>query len=88
MSEIDLWGDAPTITVFKPVKKKEDSVSKNDGMDLMIKDDKRTKIKKKKCFHVWKELDRGRVHKKNKGVPHVWYICKNCKRKKSRVKIK
>ena len=57
-------------------------------MDVLVKNDKKTKKKWKgvKCTHVWKEFDHGKVHKKNKGVPHVWYICKHCKTKQSRVK--
>jgi hypothetical protein len=55
-------------------------------MDCLVKDDKR-KLKKKrwkKCFHTWKELDNGQVHKGRYGVAHIWFVCNLCKRKQRR----
>ena len=60
-------------------------------MDCLVKDDKRTKRlaakqrkRWKKCDHVWKELDKGRVHKGRYGVSHQWFSCSKCKRKQRR----
>lgn len=83
---MDLWGKEVPVTEKKPKPLK-----KEHPMDILIKDDKRTKRlakkkwkKQKKCKHTWKEMDKGRVHKRSGGVSHQWFLCSICKKKQKR----
>lgn len=60
---MDIWSD-----VHVPKLVQHSNTNKEHPMDILIKDDKRTKPAPKKgktgkCIHTWKELDKGRVHK-------------------------
>jgi hypothetical protein len=65
--------------------------SKNTIHETKINKDKINKeklnikfIKKEKCKHVWKVLDKNRVHKKRNSKAYQWYKCTICKKKQKR----
>ena len=81
ISKMDLWRDESTVVVDNDDEKKTEH-----PMDILVKDDKKNKKNKEKnkCKHTWKELDKGRVHKKRKGRSYQWFKCSLCKKKQKR----
>ena len=80
---MDIWGSTNKKKDTPPIKE----LTNEHAMDVLIKDDKRTKQLVKdwqRCRHVWKEMDSGRVHKGRYGVSYQWFKCKECKRKQRR----
>lgn len=43
---------------------------------------------RRRCKHIWKSLDNGRVHKARHQVPHQWFKCNICNKKQRRNIVK
>ena len=74
---MDLWGHVDFTPDPTPVCELE-----GVAVAILVDDDKRTA--KKKCKHVYKELDKGIVHKGRYGVSYQWFGCALCKKKQRR----
>ena len=83
---MNIWSNAAksdTSSRDHPPSSKHSKINKDHPMDILIKDDKRTKPAPKKgkagkCIHIWKELDQGRVHKPSGGHSYNKFQCTEC----------